>query len=77
MSFWTTTKEMDRSKDLYNWNTRQNDNERNVISHVLAFFSTLGSLVDENLVKCFSDEVQDAEARLCFYGRTGSLPRRH
>ena len=65
-SFWTA-KEMDLSKDLYDWNNRLNDNERHFISHVLAFFAASGGIVDENLVERFSNEVQAAEAR-CFYG---------
>ena len=43
------------------------DNERKFISHVLAFFAASDGIVNENLVECFSQEVQVAEAR-CFYG---------
>ncbi|RXW21956.1 hypothetical protein EST38_g3894 [Candolleomyces aberdarensis] len=65
-SFWTA-EEMDLSKDLYDWNSRLNDNERHFISHVLAFFAASDGIVNENLVERFSNEVQAAEAR-CFYG---------
>jgi len=65
-SFWTA-EEMDLSKDLHDWNTRLNDNERHFISHVLAFFAASDGIVNENLVERFSNEVQVAEAR-CFYG---------
>lgn len=65
-SFWTA-EEMDLSKDLHDWNTRLNDNERHFISHVLAFFAASDGIVNENLLERFSGEVQAAEAR-CFYG---------
>ncbi|KAI9566492.1 ferritin-like superfamily [Boletus coccyginus] len=65
-SFWTV-EEMDLSKDLHHRNTRLNDNERQFISHVLAFFAASDGIVNENLVGRFSNEVQAAEAR-CFYG---------
>jgi len=62
-----TAEEMDLSKDIHEWNTKLNDNERHFISHVLAFFATYNGIVNENLVERFSNEVQAAEAR-CFYG---------
>jgi len=65
-SFWTA-EEMDLSKDLHDWHTKLNDNERHFISHVLAFFAASDGIVNENLVERFSNEVQAAEAR-CFYG---------
>lgn len=65
-SFWTA-EEMDLSKDMHDWDTRLNDNERHFISHVLAFFAASDGIVNENLLERFSNEVQAAEAR-CFYG---------
>lgn len=41
--------------------------ERHFISHILAFFAASDGIVNENLVECFSQEVQIPEAR-CFYG---------
>jgi len=64
-SFWTA-EEVDLSHDLADWD-KLNDNERKFISHVLAFFAASDGIVNENLVECFSQEVQVAEAR-CFYG---------
>eukprot|EP00112_Aurelia_sp_Birch-Aquarium-sp1_P016404 Seg3716.4 transcript_id=Seg3716.4/GoldUCD/mRNA.D3Y31 product="Ribonucleoside-diphosphate reductase subunit M2" protein_id=Seg3716.4/GoldUCD/D3Y31 len=64
-SFWTA-EEVDLSHDLADWE-KLNDNERKFISHVLAFFAASDGIVNENLVECFSQEVQVAEAR-CFYG---------
>ncbi|KAI6013279.1 ribonucleotide reductase small subunit [Pisolithus marmoratus] len=66
VSFWTA-EEMDLSKDIHDWNNCLNDNERHFISHVLAFFAASDGIVNENLVECFSNEVQVAEAH-CFYG---------
>jgi ribonucleoside-diphosphate reductase subunit M2 len=65
-SFWTA-EEMDLSKDTHDRQNKLNDNERHFISHVLAFFVASDSIVNENLVERFSNEVQAAEAR-CFYG---------
>jgi ribonucleoside-diphosphate reductase subunit M2 len=62
-----TAEELDLSKDIHDWNTKLNDNERHFISHVLAFFAAYNGIVNENLVERFSNEVQAAEAR-CFYG---------
>lgn len=65
-SFWTA-EEVDLSKDLKDWNTRLNDDERHFISYVLAFFAASDGIVNENLCERFSNEVQITEAR-CFYG---------
>lgn len=64
-SFWTA-EEVDLSKDKDDW-ISLSDNERYFISHVLAFFAASDGIVNENLVECFSQEVQIPEAR-CFYG---------
>jgi ribonucleoside-diphosphate reductase subunit M2 len=65
-SFWTA-EEMDLSKDLHDWTNHLNDNKRHFISDVLAFFADFDGIVNENLLKRFSNEVQAAEARY-FYG---------
>ncbi|KAG1719525.1 ribonucleotide reductase [Suillus lakei] len=64
-SFWTA-EEMDLSKDIHDWTNRLNDNEHHFVSHILAFFSAFNGIVNENLLECFSNEVQAAEA-WCFY----------
>ena len=61
-SFWTA-EEIDLGYDLIDWNDKLNDDERNFISHVLAFFAASDGIVNENLVERFSHEVQVAEAR--------------
>ncbi|KAK1233699.1 Ribonucleotide-diphosphate reductase (RNR), small subunit [Marasmius sp. AFHP31] len=65
-SFWTA-EEIDLSNDLKDWKHSLNDQERFFISRVLAFFASSDGIVNENIVQCFSTEVQVAEAR-CFYG---------
>ena len=55
----------DFSKDLHDQNNHMNDNERHFISHVLAFFTASDGIVNENLLKRFSNEVQGARY---FYG---------
>ncbi|EDO42117.1 predicted protein [Nematostella vectensis] len=64
-SFWTA-EEVDLSKDSHDF-AKLNDDERMFVSHVLAFFAASDGIVNENLVECFSQEVQIPEAR-CFYG---------
>lgn len=64
-SFWTA-EEVDLSKDKDDW-VKLSDDERYFIKHVLAFFAASDGIVNENLVECFSQEVQVPEAR-CFYG---------
>uniref|UniRef100_A0A6I8SCN9 ribonucleoside-diphosphate reductase n=1 Tax=Xenopus tropicalis TaxID=8364 RepID=A0A6I8SCN9_XENTR len=64
-SFWTA-EEVDLSKDLVHWEKLKPE-ERNFISHILAFFAASDGIVNENLVERFSQEVQVPEAR-CFYG---------
>jgi ribonucleoside-diphosphate reductase subunit M2 len=65
-SFWTA-EEIDLGKDLHDWNSKLNENERFFISRILAFFAASDGIVNENLVENFSGEVQVTEAK-CFYG---------
>lgn len=65
-SFWTV-EEIDLSRDLVDWETRLNNEERTFIAHTLAFFAGADGIVNENLVNNFAAEVQSPEAR-CFYG---------
>ncbi|XP_051992179.1 ribonucleoside-diphosphate reductase subunit M2 B [Xyrauchen texanus] len=64
-SFWTV-EEVDLSKDLVHWDNLKPE-EKQFISHVLAFFAASDGIVNENLVQRFSQEVQLPEAR-SFYG---------
>ncbi|KAJ1553117.1 Ribonucleotide-diphosphate reductase (RNR), small subunit [Nowakowskiella sp. JEL0078] len=65
-SFWTV-EEVDLTKDVYDWETKLNNDERFFISRVLAFFAASDGIVNENLVERFSKDVHVLEAR-CFYG---------
>merc|ERR1711978_707612 len=65
-SFWTA-EEVDLEKDLRDWNEKLKEDERYLISHVLAFFAASDGIVNENLVERFMQEIQIPEAR-CFYG---------
>lgn len=53
-----------------------NEDERNFIKHVLAFFAASDGIVNENLVERFSQEVQVTEARF-FYGFQMSIENVH
>lgn len=55
------------TKDMVHWNEKLNEDERNFIKHILAFFAASDGIVNENLVERFSQEVQVTEARF-FYG---------
>lgn len=64
-SFWTA-EEVDLGGDVEDWK-KLTAEERYFVSHVLAFFAASDGIVNENLVECFSQEVQIPEAR-AFYG---------
>lgn len=63
-SFWHTG-EISLAQDLNDWN-QLNDDERNFIKMILAFFSSSDALVTDNLGTRFMTEVQVSEAR-AFY----------
>ena len=65
-SFWTA-EEIDLSPDLIDWEHKLNDDERNFIKHVLAFFAASDGIVNENIAQNFLSEVQYTEAKF-FYG---------
>lgn len=52
--------------------TNSTTTKHHFILHVLAFFAASDGIINENLVKHFSDEVQAAEARLFFSIQTGN-----
>ncbi|EGG10794.1 uncharacterized protein MELLADRAFT_93450 [Melampsora larici-populina 98AG31] len=64
--FWTAG-EIDPSKDMHNWENRLKNDEKHFIKHILAFLATSDRIVNQNLIKRYSGEVQAAEAQ-CFYG---------
>ena len=65
-SFWTP-EELDLSKDVTDWSTYLNDDERQLLSTILFFLASPDGVVGENIVAQFSSEVQAPEAK-CFYG---------
>jgi len=64
--FWTCD-DVDISNDLYDWNHKLEEHERQFIKRILAFFATSDSIVNENLVANFLSEVKYPEAK-SFYG---------
>lgn len=68
-SNWTV-EEIDLAGDLTDWENRMNDNERNFIKMILAFFAASDGIVFENIDVNFSSEVQISEAR-AFYSWQG------
>jgi ribonucleotide reductase beta subunit family protein with ferritin-like domain/glutaredoxin len=64
-SFWTVN-EINFSQDEADFHEKLNDNERTFIKNILAFFAASDGIVNENLARNFSDEVQVPEAR-AFY----------
>lgn len=64
-SFWTVN-EIDFSRDEQDYENLLNNNERYFINNILAFFAASDGIVNENLARNFSDEVQLSEAR-AFY----------
>ena len=65
-TFWTT-EEVDFTADIPDWIGRINQDERNFLSTILAFFAASNGIVAENLAQRFCAEVEIPEAR-CFYG---------
>ena len=63
--FWRA-EEIDLSKDFVHWDSLNQD-EKNFISMILAFFAASDGIVLENLASRFMNEVQVSEAR-AFYG---------
>lgn len=64
-SFWTVN-EIDFSRDEHDYDKVLTPDERFFINHILAFFAASDGIVNENLARNFSDEVQVSEAR-AFY----------
>src|SRR5688500_5689600 len=65
-SFWTA-EEIDLGADLWDWENKLNDDERNFIKQVLAFFAGSDGIVNENLAENMVRQVQYTEAKF-FYG---------
>ncbi|QHB21801.1 Rr2 [Artaxa digramma nucleopolyhedrovirus] len=55
--------EVDLSKDYEDWQYKLNENERNFIKHILAFFASADSIVNINLIDYVRGAVDELEAR--------------
>lgn len=67
--------EVDLSKDMKDW-IKLNDNEKNFIKNVLAFFAASDTIVNINLLERFMNEVQPTEAKFV-YGSQYAMENRH
>jgi ribonucleoside-diphosphate reductase beta chain len=56
-SFWTV-EEVVMDKDLYDWENKLTDNEREYIKHILAFFAASDGIVAKNVDMNFVKEVE-------------------
>ena len=65
-TFWVV-EDVQLGNDLYDWDNKLNDNERNFIKNVLAFFAGSDGIVLENLAERFMKDIQHPEIR-AFYG---------
>ncbi|KAK0505561.1 ribonucleotide reductase-related protein [Armillaria luteobubalina] len=74
-SFWTV-EEIDISCDAYDWDNKLSDSERTLFSMILVFFTSADSIVTENILQCFSSEVQLPEAQF-FYSFQAAMENIH
>ncbi|ORZ21060.1 beta subunit of ribonucleoside-diphosphate reductase [Catenaria anguillulae PL171] len=63
--YWTA-EEVKLHQDIDDWEHKLNDDERYYLKHVLAFFASSDMIVNENLIKRFSQDVQFPEARIAY-----------
>ncbi len=73
-AFWTA-EEIDFSADKQDWESLTPD-EREFISHVLAFFAGSDGIVFENISLNFAEEIQVPEIR-CYYGFQAMMENIH
>jgi hypothetical protein len=74
-SFWVPG-EVDLATDMRDWAEHLDDNERQFIKHILAFFAASDGIVVENLAVRFMQEVHSPEVR-CFYGFQTAIENIH
>jgi len=65
-TFWVV-EDVQLGNDLNDWENKLNDNERNFIKNILAFFAGSDGIVLENLAERFMKDIQHPEIR-AFYG---------
>jgi ribonucleotide reductase beta subunit family protein with ferritin-like domain len=66
MSFWTV-EEVDLAKDKEDWNNKLNDNEREFIKKILAFFAASDGIVSQNLDINFTHELDIKEVKYFYH----------
>ena len=64
--FWIE-KELDLSKDKYDWDNKLNDDERYFLSNILAFFSQSDQIVNINLEERFMEDVEQLPKDMKLY----------
>ncbi len=74
-SFWTV-EDIDLSKDISDWETKLTNNDKHIISKILAVFSFSNGVVNPNLLLQFMKEIQIPEVR-SFYGYQIATEKRH
>jgi ribonucleoside-diphosphate reductase subunit M2 len=65
-TFWVV-EDVQLGNDISDWDNKLNENERNFIKNVLAFFAGSDGIVLENLAERFMKDIQHPEIR-AFYG---------
>jgi ribonucleotide reductase beta subunit family protein with ferritin-like domain len=64
--FWIE-KELDLSKDKYEWDNNLNDDERFFLSNILAFFSQSDQIVNINLEERFMEDIETLPKDMIIY----------
>ena len=64
--FWIE-KELDLSKDKYDWDNKLNDDERFFLSNILAFFAQSDQIVNINLEERFMNDVESLPTDMKLY----------
>ncbi|MEM3062062.1 MAG: ribonucleotide-diphosphate reductase subunit beta [Nitrososphaerota archaeon] len=68
--------EVDLAKDLNDWETKLDDDDRRFIMHILAFFAAADGIVNANIKKNLIDVVKIKEAE-CAYGKQFEMENAH
>lgn len=74
-SFWIP-QEVDLTEDIKHWHTRLNNEEREYIKYILAFFAASDGIVIENLAYRFIAEITNSEGRN-FYAMQAAIEAIH
>lgn len=75
-SFWIV-EEIDFSKDRYQWVNELNNDERQFLTFVLAFFAQADGIVIENLMENFQKETSEIKEANAFYSIQNAIETIH